>query len=87
MRGLESLGIKASQYGSFLIPVIMSKLPDEVKLHIARVSVKDVWEVEELMTAIKKEVEARELCDAVRITESRPAIQPRKILPHTASCH
>ena len=50
VRGLESLGINATQYGSFLIPVIMSKLPAEVRLQIARVSVKDVWEVEELLT-------------------------------------
>ena len=32
IRGLESLGIKSDQYGSFLIPVIMSKLPLKVRL-------------------------------------------------------
>ena len=31
--GLESLGIKSDQYGSFLIPVIMSKLPLEVYVY------------------------------------------------------
>jgi len=30
MCGLESLGIGENQYGSFLIPAIMSKLPDEI---------------------------------------------------------
>ena len=44
VRGLESLGINATQYGSFVIPVIMLKLPAEVRLQIARVSVKDVWD-------------------------------------------
>ena len=48
VRGLEALGISSSQYGSFLIPVIMSKLPAEVRLQIARVSARDVWEVDEL---------------------------------------
>jgi len=28
--GLESLGVNSSQYGSLLVPVIMSKLPQEV---------------------------------------------------------
>lgn len=49
VRGLEVLGISASQYGSFLIPVIMSKLPTEVRLQIARMSARDAWEVEELL--------------------------------------
>ena len=42
VRGLESVGVKPEQYGSFLIPVIMSRLPAEVRLHVARVSTKDV---------------------------------------------
>ena len=41
IRGLESLGIKSDQYGSFLIPVIMSKLLLEVSLQVASVN---YWE-------------------------------------------
>jgi len=66
---LESLGIKSEQYGSFLIPVIMSKLPLDVRLQIARVTTGDFWEVEELLRVIKKEVVARELSDTVRVNE------------------
>ena len=35
VHGLETLGVKAEQYGSFLIPIIMAKLPSEVRLQIA----------------------------------------------------
>ncbi len=35
VRGLESLGVKAEQYGSLLIPVIMSKLLEDVRMQIA----------------------------------------------------
>ena len=35
VRGLKSLGVKSEQYGSFLIPIIMSKLPADVRLQIA----------------------------------------------------
>ena len=84
VRGLESLGINATQYGSFLIPVIMSKLPAEVRLQIARVSVKEVWEVEEMLTVIKSEVEAREISDTVKVTEQKQ-VTPRRVPPPTAS--
>ena len=30
--GLEALGIRSEQYGSFLMPIIMSKLPGEICL-------------------------------------------------------
>lgn len=49
----------------------MSKLPAEVHLQIARVSVKEVWEVEELMKVIKGEVEVREISDTIKVTERR----------------
>ena len=50
VRGLESLGVKSEQYGSFLIPIIMSKLPADVRLQIARVTTKDVWQIEEVLS-------------------------------------
>ena len=67
VRGLESLGVGADQYGKFLIPVIMSKLPVDVRLHIARVSTKDVWEIKELLEVIRREVDAREMSETMRV--------------------
>ena len=49
VRGLEALGIRAEQYGSFLIPIIMSKLPSEIRQQVARVSTQEVWNIEELL--------------------------------------
>ena len=71
VRGLERLGVKAEQYRSFLIPVIMSRLPAEVRLHVARVSTKDVWEINELLKVIQAEVEAREMSDTMKIQEKK----------------
>ena len=71
MRGLESLGVKAEQYDSFLIPVIMSRLPAEVRLNVARLSTKDVWEINELLKVIQAEVEAREMSDTMKIQEKK----------------
>jgi hypothetical protein len=36
VRGLASLGVSSEHYGSLLIPIIMSKLPSDIRLQIAR---------------------------------------------------
>ena len=36
MRGLESLGITNESYGQLLIPIIMSKMPSDMRLQISR---------------------------------------------------
>ena len=41
--GLASLGVFPEQYGSLLISIIMSKLPNEFRLHVARNSTDEVW--------------------------------------------
>ena len=43
VRGLESLGVSFSQYGSLLIPVIMSTLPQEVRVQVAQNTAQEVW--------------------------------------------
>ena len=66
IRGLDSLGVSSSQYGSLLIPVIMSKLPPEIRMQVARSTVHEVWEVSDLLKVIRQEVEAREISDGVK---------------------
>ena len=85
--GLESLSIKSDQYGSFLIPVIMSKLPLELGLKVAQLTTGDVCEVEEPLQLIKLEVVARELSDTIRVNERnpQPSQQQRRPLVPTAS--
>lgn len=66
IRGLESLGVSSNQYGSLLIPVIMSKMPPEIRVQIARSTAREVWDMSELLDVIRQEVEARELSDGVK---------------------
>lgn len=49
----------------------MSRLPAEVWLHVARVSIMDVWEINELLKAIQAEVAAREMTDNMKIQEKK----------------
>lgn len=52
--GLASLGISTEQYGSLLIPIVMSKLPNENQLQVARNSTDDIWKIEDLLHMIRK---------------------------------
>lgn len=70
VRGLEALGVNSSQYGSLLIPIIMSKLPSQIRLQIARNTADEVWKITDLLEVMRKEVEARELSENVRSGES-----------------
>ena len=54
--GLASLGISTEQYGSLLIPVVMSKPSNEIRLEVARNSTEEIWKIEDLLHTIKKEV-------------------------------
>ena len=65
----------------------MSKLPGEVCLQIARVTTKDVWDVNELLHVIKGEVEAHELSDTVKVHDWRGQEAPtrRTVFPSTAT--
>ena len=42
LRRLASLGIGSDQYGSFSIPIVMTKLPLEIRLRITRETDKEV---------------------------------------------
>lgn len=82
VRGLASLGVSSNEYGSLLIPVIMSKLPNEIRIQISRNSTSDVWKIEELLDIIKKELEAREASEGNKTTDfTRRPSPPNNALP------
>ena len=87
VRGLEALGVDARQYGSLLIPVIMAKLPQDVRVQIARNTTQDVWEIGALLDVIQREVEAREISDNVKVTSDnrKSPVLPRDKLPPSAN--
>ena len=76
IRGLATLGIGSTQYGSLLIPIIMSKLPGEIRLRVARETKDDVWSLDDLMQVIQAEVEAREASEGVRMNAVKPPMPP-----------
>ena len=66
LRSLKSLGMKPDSFGCLLVPILLSKLPGALNLHLSRKfdSNTDVWRVDDIMDELKKELEARERCQA-----------------------
>ena len=60
VRGLQGLGINPDSYDNLLIPIMLSKLPDELRLIISRKFPKNVWNIDLLLQEFGVELEARE---------------------------
>ena len=55
-RGLSSLGKSEETYGDLLIPIILSKLPRDIRQNLARETATPEWKFPQLMSAILKEI-------------------------------
>ena len=59
-RGLSSLGKPEQSYGDLLVPIILSKLPRDIKQNLARSPTSTEWKFSQLMSAILREVKILE---------------------------
>ena len=55
-RGLSSLGKSRETYGDLLVPIILGKLPMEIRKSLAREHTNTEWTINELTSAILKEI-------------------------------
>ena len=62
IRGLQSLSVDQSTFGSLLIPIRLGKLPEDIKLQVTRFISSEIWNLKELLELLNKEVDAREKC-------------------------
>ena len=89
IRSLKSLGIPSESYGSLLSSMLMSKLPQELRLIVSRTISDGEWNFEEVMAVIEKEIDARERAGATFVTTARnhvtkdlPILQPYLVVIH-----
>ena len=92
VRSLEALGVKGSQYGVVLTPVLLSRLPHDIRMEWSREGLDHESDLSWLMSFLQREIERRERSDAYRDgTRSEEArgrtggTERRKPLPGTAS--
>ncbi|MES9974415.1 MAG: DUF1759 domain-containing protein [Candidatus Thiodiazotropha sp.] len=65
IRGLESLDQMESSYGALLVPVILKKIPDEIRKNIAREHGSSNWSLSELRKCLLKELNVMEAGNSI----------------------
>ena len=71
LRGLESLGVTSENNGATLIPVLMGKLPADIRVQVARLTSNDAWSLKEILELLENEVEAREVGESIKANDER----------------
>ena len=59
---LQGFGVNAESYGSFLVPILLSRLPEDIKLVVSRQIERENWKLDKLLEVSKTEVKFRERC-------------------------
>ena len=76
-RGLDALGVSSDSYGALLIPMLLRKIPEDMRLLVSRkVDGKEGLSLNFLLETFKREIEARERCaasDSHRESEQKTA--------------
>ena len=59
-RGLEALHVNEETYASIVVPVLLEKIPQAVRLNMVRASSKDhlEWSVRDFLDSLSKEIES-----------------------------
>ncbi|XP_063416141.1 uncharacterized protein LOC134697785 [Mytilus trossulus] len=71
VRGLESLGQTQDSYGNLLVPIIINKLPGEIRKHLAREHGTTNWLLRDLRRSINKEIQ---IMEAGQVTQTESGI-------------
>ena len=66
IRSLLTAGIPQENYGPLLIPIVLEKLPDDIKLELSRKSGTERWKTDEFLEILEEEIVARESCSFMK---------------------
>jgi len=72
IRSLETMGIDGPTYGVMLTPVILSRLPADVRMEWAREGENREGDLEFLLQFLKQEIERRERANTFRVEAPKP---------------
>ena len=79
IRSLESLGISGAQYGAILTPLILSRLPSDIRLEWSRDGAGHENDLNFLLDFLKKEIERRERSQTFKdSTDQKSAVFEKK---------
>lgn len=66
VRGLQALKVPTESYGSFLVPVLMTKIPEDIRLLVGREMKDGEWNLSAILQILRSEIENRERCGGVQ---------------------
>ncbi len=69
LRSLKSLGVESSSYGAMLSPMLLMKLPPELRLIVSRETTDTELDMDSLLKVFKQELEARERASVPKTTK------------------
>ena len=81
VQALRSLGINDEHFGPLLVPNILQKLANTIKLQISRKSGKENWNIEQFLSAINQEITATENFEYLNKTVSIAKKKVKILLP------
>ena len=86
IRALNTTGVIPEHFGALLIPIVLEKLPNIVRLQISRKLGTDKWCIKDFMASTNDEVSARENFEYLKNNESLENYEETKTRPvHTTS--
>ena len=56
VHGLRALGVSPESYGSLLTPVVLKKLPSELRVIVSRDMAENEWKLEPVLKVLLKEI-------------------------------
>lgn len=81
IRGLETLGVTTESYGSLLIPILLKKIPEEIRCLIFRTDPLADSSLDRLRTALQQEIETRERSSMSSLEDSNPTMEEEVLIP------
>ena len=62
VRNLKSLGVESERFGPVLIPTILTKIPETIRLDVSKVTRSEDWNFEKVLKCIHNELVTRGHC-------------------------
>ncbi|XP_063416451.1 uncharacterized protein LOC134698089 [Mytilus trossulus] len=76
IRGLEGMGQTHESYGSLLVPIILNKIPGNIRQNMVRIHGNDRWNLQLLRDAIQHEITIQEAGQSLNCYESESEYTP-----------
>ena len=71
VRGLKSLDVPDTEYGALLLPILIGKIPDEIRILLGRKMTGETWNLNTLLENFREELENRERCEGIQALSFR----------------